>query len=274
MYDFFAAKESYLPTGTENPYADATGTQDPFPKGWAHRPTGKPIEIPRTAKSPDIPPVTAKFDPTDARDACRAWSTLSDYCKGAGEDCACYSGTYYVPDQWNSLANSCARVTSRCGGTDQNDGEWCQFGRTASSYSDYCPKEPSDDSIKSARFAQFANIDDEDESSGGSPAPQQDPEPEDPQPTKNEAKTTTSDEPVVEKTTTPGPTPVIYPAQTTTESGNVYIFSSGFPSGFPDCLPSCLPNPSPTDTGSSQSLNPLTTSALGWLGLFAAILFS
>lgn len=52
------------------------------------------------------------FDPTQPTNACSAWSSLSVYCGGAGTNCACYSSSYYVPDQWNSLAAACAKAVT------------------------------------------------------------------------------------------------------------------------------------------------------------------
>jgi hypothetical protein len=36
---------------------------------------------------------------------------LTAYCSGADPSCGCYSRSYYVPDQWNSLAARCANGT-------------------------------------------------------------------------------------------------------------------------------------------------------------------
>ncbi|KAF2438312.1 hypothetical protein P171DRAFT_477237 [Karstenula rhodostoma CBS 690.94] len=277
MYDFFAVKENYLPTGAENPYAEATDTpQDPFPSnGWRDRPTGKPIRITRTASSPTEHEVTATFRPTEATDACKAWSTLRSFCGNAGQDCACYSGTYYVPDQWNSLADACASVASKCSGTDEHDDVWCRFGSTAYDYNTYCPDLPRDESVTSAKFAEIANLP---EDSGGEPMETPNSTPDEPTTRDDlgstpEEETTTSDEPVVLETSSPSSTPATNPAQTTTESSIVLIFSTGFPSDFPACLPSCGATSAPTGSWSSRSLDPILASTFAWLSLLTAMLF-
>ncbi|KAM7214569.1 hypothetical protein V8F06_010051 [Rhypophila decipiens] len=53
---------------------------------------------------------TTSFNAVEPTKACEAWSSLSVYCGGGGTECACYSGTYYVPDQWNTLAGVCAQA--------------------------------------------------------------------------------------------------------------------------------------------------------------------
>ncbi|KAN0089935.1 hypothetical protein V8E51_018514 [Hyaloscypha variabilis] len=61
-----------------------------------------------------IPTYITVFDPAQPTNACSAWSSLSVYCSGGGTNCACYSGSYYVPDQWNSLAAVCAKALTGC----------------------------------------------------------------------------------------------------------------------------------------------------------------
>ena len=61
-----------------------------------------------------IPTYITVFDPAQPTNACSAWSSLSSYCSGGGTNCACYSSSYYVPDQWNSLAAVCAKALTGC----------------------------------------------------------------------------------------------------------------------------------------------------------------
>ena len=94
-------------------------------------------------------PTVTTFDPLQPTDVCALMSSLVSYCKGGGTDCACYSGTYYVPDQINTIAAQCARHTSACGETSLNKStnsttatttdDWCDFASTAASYQSYCP---------------------------------------------------------------------------------------------------------------------------------------
>ncbi|KAJ4294212.1 hypothetical protein N0V90_007902 [Kalmusia sp. IMI 367209] len=152
MYDFFAAQETYL--DNVNAYADATGLENPFKDG---RPTGQRLSFTQRVQSPTEHTITATFDPSKPTDICRAWKSLVTYCGDAGEACACYSGTYYVPDQWNSLAAGCAVMTTRCTGADESsastDDPWCEIGQTASDYTNYCT-----DDAASVKFAATANI--------------------------------------------------------------------------------------------------------------------
>ncbi|PMD16877.1 hypothetical protein NA56DRAFT_304199 [Hyaloscypha hepaticicola] len=110
-----------------------------------------------------IPTYITVFDPAQPTNACSAWSSLSSYCSGGGTNCACYSSSYYVPDQWNSLAAVCAKAVTGCPPTQtlppvpvlpspplpralspalkaRYPGPfWCDFARSAWSYALYCP---------------------------------------------------------------------------------------------------------------------------------------
>ena len=155
MYDFFAAKETYL--DKEDAYADATGTENPFKNG---RPTGQRLRFTRTVRSPKEHTITSTFNPSEPTDVCRAWTSLATYCGDVGKKCACYSGTYYVPDQWNSLAAGCAVLTTRCSGTDGTTKDpWCEIGKTASDYTNYCTDDPAKlRGTSIVKFAARANI--------------------------------------------------------------------------------------------------------------------
>ncbi|PVI00141.1 hypothetical protein DM02DRAFT_655693 [Periconia macrospinosa] len=156
MYNFFEVKGTYLPK--TNAYAEATGQENPFNSG--SRPTGQPLRVTQTITSPATHTVTASFDPRKPLDACRAWTNLATYCSGGGEACACYSGTYYVPDQWNSLAAGCAEVTSKCPKESSSSGDgWCAVASTAASHVSYCTNSFSaSQSPSPVRFAEKANI--------------------------------------------------------------------------------------------------------------------
>jgi hypothetical protein len=259
MYDFFAAKEDYL--ATENAYAEATGTQDPFDSGYQDRPTGQPLRITRKATSPTEHEIIAKFTPTAATDVCKAWSTLRSYCGSAGRKCACYSGTYYVPDQWNSLADGCASVTTRCGGTDIDDDVWCRFGSTAYDYNTYCLD--SDGEAPSAMFAKSAN--------GGTSTQDSNPTTGDSDPAPNAGSTADpasdephaiSEEPVATEVTFTSIAPAINPAETTAESSTIYSF-------FPWETTSAL---TPTDSWSSRLVDPICASTFAWLSLLTTMI--
>ncbi|KAM7211191.1 hypothetical protein V8F06_013426 [Rhypophila decipiens] len=60
---------------------------------------------------------TASFNAVEPTKACEAWFSLSVYCGGGGTECACYSGKYYVPDQWNTLAGICAQAATTTSST-------------------------------------------------------------------------------------------------------------------------------------------------------------
>lgn len=155
MYDFFYAKETYLQT--EDVYAEASGEKNPFPDGRNSRPTGDRLTLRETVgPKEDRRTITSTWNPARPTDVCYAWSSLHAYCDGAGTECACSSSKYYVPAQYNALAADCARVTARCSDSDdadEADAAWCDIGRTAASYSNYC-----DDAGRSSiRFAARAN---------------------------------------------------------------------------------------------------------------------
>jgi hypothetical protein len=252
MYDFFAAQEDYLPT--ENAYAKATGTRDPFNNDYEGRPTGQPIRITGKATSPREDDIIATFKPKEATDACKAWSTLRSFCGSAGKDCACYSGTYYVPDQWNSLADGCASVTSKCGGTGTDDDVWCRFGSTAYEYNTYCPD--SDGDATSAIFAEIANGGTSTEDS--EPAPDSESTPD----SAPDEPNASSGEPVATEVTVTSVTPAINPAETTAESSTIYDF-------FPWETTS---TPTPTDSWSPRLVDPIFASAFSWLSLLTTMI--
>lgn len=138
-------------------YAKATGTENPFNEG--RRPTpSENLAITRMATAPKETKVVSTFSPLNAAHVCRAWSTMVSYCGDGSEDCACFSGTHYVPDQWNSLAAGCAPVTSRC--DDSTDDPWCLWGRKAAENTAYCEDNAFrlDPSTKVVKFAAVANI--------------------------------------------------------------------------------------------------------------------
>ena len=154
MIDFFAVEPSYIDFAVDA-YAHATGKENPYRKDGP-RPTGQRLTFRSEMKDPAVPTVrtiTATFNPQDHKDVCRAWTSLATYCSDAGTRCACYSGTYYVPDQWNSLAAGCASMTTTCRGSASTADAWCQIGKTASQYTNYCSQ-----SSSQFKFAQIANI--------------------------------------------------------------------------------------------------------------------
>ncbi|KAF2098731.1 hypothetical protein NA57DRAFT_56378 [Rhizodiscina lignyota] len=77
--------------------------------------------------------ITSVFHPSRPTEACNVWSSLRSYCGNGGTDCACFSSTYYVPDQWNSVAAACAQF--QCTGSS---GKFCGLASEASSSSSYC----------------------------------------------------------------------------------------------------------------------------------------
>ncbi|KAK4208495.1 hypothetical protein QBC37DRAFT_486791 [Rhypophila decipiens] len=83
---------------------------------------------------------TTSFNAVEPTKACDAWSSLSVYCGGGGTECACYSGTYYVPDQWNTLAGVCAQAVIPTSSTTR-------YSATASSSSAELPEPTSAYSI-------------------------------------------------------------------------------------------------------------------------------
>ena len=79
------------------------------------------------------------FDPTQPTEACNAFSTLSSYCGDGGINCLCYSSTYYVPDQWNSLAAACAGYSCPSSAADDSPAKlYCDMAAAASSQTAYC----------------------------------------------------------------------------------------------------------------------------------------
>jgi hypothetical protein len=66
---------------------------------------------------------TSLFDPSKPTEACNVITSLEYYCTG-GEtttlpasrmaSCACYSSSYYVPEQWNSVASRCGQYKGNC----------------------------------------------------------------------------------------------------------------------------------------------------------------
>ncbi|KAL1606148.1 hypothetical protein SLS60_003549 [Paraconiothyrium brasiliense] len=253
MYGFFAAKESYLPT--ENPYAEATGKQNPFPSGYRDRPQGKRMTVTAKATAPTDHMVTQTFTPTEATDACSLWSSLRSYCGNAGQDCACKSGSYWVPDQWNSLAKGCARATTKCSGMDVDDDVWCRLGQTAGDYSTYCADEPTMGAAVTAKFAELADV-----GADATPTADSDPEPtsDDPEPTSDDPETS-SEEADATPTIFSSNTPIF--AQTTSEPTTSFYVSSTPTTTF-----------APAGSSSSHSLNPVIASTFAWISLLTAMI--
>ncbi|KAK0272389.1 hypothetical protein LTR35_012972 [Friedmanniomyces endolithicus] len=141
VYDVFVAEETYYTNGVE--VAKVTGAGSPFKSG---EPTGQVLRITKTAQPPYTKTITTTFDPTKPTDVCRVWKSVAGYCASGGTQCACYSGSYYVPDQWNTLASICAQQTSQCPSSTANPSngtastaDWCSLASQAASFSDYCP---------------------------------------------------------------------------------------------------------------------------------------
>ncbi|CAI6336229.1 unnamed protein product [Periconia digitata] len=94
--------------------------------------------------------------PMHSKYACRVLTALAGYCgEDGGEACACYSATYYVPDQWNSLAAGCAVATSKCAKqSTASEDSWCEVARTAAKNTDYCTRSfASSDGPEVVKFA-------------------------------------------------------------------------------------------------------------------------
>ncbi|KAF2096306.1 hypothetical protein NA57DRAFT_58228 [Rhizodiscina lignyota] len=83
--------------------------------------------------------LSALFDPSKPSEACSALGSLATYCSVSSvpnappHSCACYSGSYYVPEQWNSLAERCADYS--CLAADDHD---CYLATVAADYTSYC----------------------------------------------------------------------------------------------------------------------------------------
>lgn len=97
--------------------------------------------------------ITTSFDPSQPSEACEAWESLWNYCSGAqsGAACACYSGTFYVPDQWDLLASRCGRY-SCTDSAKYPDENYCALSKTASDFTSYCSN------LNSATSAKFAAV--------------------------------------------------------------------------------------------------------------------
>ncbi|KAK1072781.1 hypothetical protein LTR74_002296 [Friedmanniomyces endolithicus] len=141
VYDVFVAEQTYYGNGVE--VAKVTGAGSPFKSG---EPTGQVLRITKTAQPPYTKTITTTFDPTKPTDVCRVWKSVAGYCASGGTQCACYSGSYYVPDQWNTLASICAQQTSQCPSSTASPSngtastaDWCSLASQAASFSDYCP---------------------------------------------------------------------------------------------------------------------------------------
>jgi hypothetical protein len=244
VYDYFAREDGYIVN--EDAYEDAKGDEYPFHQG---RPTGEVLKFTRTVEKPTEHPITATFDPHQSKHICRAWSTLASYCDGAGGECACYSGTYYVPDQWNSLAVGCAVMTTRCDAS--SDDPWCKIGRKASSYTSYCTKDS--DMVK---FGASANIKTSDDAM---PTPDPAPAPE-PAPAPAPAITSSAPAPTQTPTEESPVTPVKTPESTS--SPKVYVFPS-----------SSTLSANPSGSWSPRSLDSNTAYRYAWMVLFAALFY-
>ncbi|KAL9105699.1 MAG: hypothetical protein Q9227_009183 [Pyrenula ochraceoflavens] len=201
VFDFFAAQETYLEPG--NPYADATGRQNPFKDG---RPTQRTLRITRTVTSPRRKTITDTFDPSEPTDICSAWTSLVTYCGRAGTSCGCYSSTYYVPDQWNSLAAGCASFTTRCVGPNGPPAKQhqCQIAETAASYMSYCASDEN-----AVKFAARAGT------KGAERTPHRTPAAD---PTPSADPTSQSDAPAAQSTSSVAPATQTAADTTTTES--------------------------------------------------------
>lgn len=83
---------------------------------------------------------TTSFDPAQPSEACAAWESLWDYCGGTqgGVACACYSGAWYVPDQWNQLASRCGQYKCTSTATERDAANYCALSKTASDLTSYC----------------------------------------------------------------------------------------------------------------------------------------
>ncbi|TKA83859.1 hypothetical protein B0A55_00164 [Friedmanniomyces simplex] len=140
VLDYFVAEETYYANGID--VARVTGAGSPFKTG---QPTGQVLRFTQTAQSPSAQTTITTFDPAQPTDICKAMTSLGGYCANGGTQCACYSGSYYVPDQWNSLAAGCARLTSACpsysNGTASAaaSGSWCSLASQAAALREYCP---------------------------------------------------------------------------------------------------------------------------------------
>lgn len=137
-----------------NVYEGETGDDQPFkpdqpPYQENKLPlTGQPLRFPRVQDNADGPQtVISTYKPRQAADVCDLWVSLVDFCSGGGNDCGCYSRSYYVPDMWNSLAYGCAQ-----GGNNEYacspDDYYCSVAETAFSNTDYCTLSP--DAVKFA----------------------------------------------------------------------------------------------------------------------------
>lgn len=259
-------KDDYLPTDAASVYAEATGKQNPFPDGPGSRPTGDRLTITGQAAKPTAHSVEITFHPKSSTDACRAWSTLASYCAGASEDegtsCACYSGTYYVPDQWNSLADSCA-------GLSDEDGNWGEIGNLASSYNSYCPTE-APNGVTMAKFGATMKV----AQAEATPTPVETEDTSEPEDTStSEDESTPEETPAPEETPTPTPvttadTATITPIAT---DSSTTIFDDTTPTSFA-FSPFTTAFSSPAGSSSPHLLDPIVASAFAWISLFAAMM--
>lgn len=258
MYDFFAAKETYLET--VDAYADATGKQDPFRNKKVSRPTGQRITVTETVGTAELP--ATPFNPAKATDACYAWSSLHAYCDGAGQDCACSSGAFYVPDQYNSIADGCASVTTKCGDdAAATDARWCAIGKSAAKQTTYCDSDES--AVKFAATAAAVEA---------TPTPDEAPGPNDAPTTKKAApeetdgpeETSTPEETNTSKTEAPSATETMSSSSRPTL---VFIESTtGF--SFPPFETSASAS---AGSWAARSLDPAVASTCTWAVLLMAL---
>lgn len=216
MMDIFSTTDGYYKNSDENVYQELPSNDRPFQP--QDRPRGEKIDIRPDMKSkkgdnnPEI-----KFDPKPAESACGVFLSVYTYCLDGTDvdmDCACYSSTYYVPDQFNGLATRCAKATSGCrSGNNNNRGgdDWCDVGSKVASYSAYCT--PIDDD-KPVKFGVTINASST-KASGPKPTPRETEDDDSPAP----ARQTTPSTPRTTRTSqtdaaapvtiTPAPTPAI-----------------------------------------------------------------
>ncbi|KAF2165481.1 hypothetical protein M409DRAFT_55868 [Zasmidium cellare ATCC 36951] len=184
MFTFFVGVPGYEFLASENVYADQPDESQPFQQEQAPYqenalPTGQPLRFARTIvdTAGSRSAYFSRFAPRNPADLCGAWTSLVAFCQDGGISCGCYSGTYYVPDMWNSLAYGCARYKTDADlACDLND-PWCTWAETASEYTEYCT--PGPDAVRFAATidgstavgAQIPSVQTSDVEPVNSPAP-------------------------------------------------------------------------------------------------------
>lgn len=134
---------------------DLNEHQEPLRTG---RPTGEPLTFTGTVTE-STATATITFNPAKATDVCGAFGTLRSYCgaDSAGTECACYSSTYYVPEQWNSLAAGCAQIEPDGCSLEDDSKALCPLVSSASASLSFCP-ETNSAGATGVRFAATFNI--------------------------------------------------------------------------------------------------------------------